>query len=96
MTSDETIRIPVGEEFSVRLESTPTTGYMWNVNTLPEGIQLLGSEYEKPTGDRPGDPGIQAFRFRALRAGEHLINFALKRPWEKNPIRSRTVRVEVT
>lgn len=94
MTS-ETVRVPVGGEFSVRLESTPTTGYVWDVDTLPESIELLGSEYEKPAaGASPGDPVIQAFRFRARKAGEHLINIVLKRQWESNAIKSHTVKVE--
>jgi len=94
--TSETFRVPVGGEFSVRLESTPTTGYVWDVETLPESIELLGSEYEKSADEHPpGDPGIQAFRFRARNAGEHQINFILKRQWEKNAIKSHTVKVEV-
>ena len=96
MTS-ETFRVPVGGEFSVRLESTPTTGYVWDVETLPESIELLGSEYEQPAGERPpGDPGTQAFRFRARNPGEHLIHFVLKRQWESKAINSHTVKVEVS
>jgi inhibitor of cysteine peptidase len=96
VTSD-TIKVPVGGEFSVRLESNPTTGYVWDVETLPEGVELLGSEYEKSAGDRPpGDPGSQAFRFRARNAGEHLIHFALKRQWESKAIKSHIVKVEAS
>ena len=94
MTS-ETVRVPVGGEFSVRLESTPTTGYVWDVDTLPESVELLGSEHEKPApGAPPGAAVMQAFRFRVRKAGEHLIKFSLKRKWETHPIRSYTVRVE--
>ena len=93
----EIIRVPVGGEFSVRLESSPTTGYVWDVETLPESVELLGSEYEKSAGEHPpGDPGIQAFRFRAQKAGEHEIQFVLKRQWENNVIKSHTVKVEAS
>ena len=91
----EVIRVSVGGEFSVRLESNPTTGYAWVVETLPESVEFLGSEYEKLEGKlEVGSPGIQAFRFRAQKAGEHQINFILKRQWERNAIKSHTVKVE--
>ena len=91
----ETIVVDVGSEFTIRLTSTPTTGYVWNVQALPEGIQLLGSAYEKsPIGIRPGDPIIHAFRFRALLSGQRIINFFLKRQWESNAIEAHTVTVQ--
>lgn len=93
--SFETIIIAVGGELTVRLKSTPTTGYVWEVRTLPEGVQLLGSDYEKPaSGIRPGDPVIQVFRFRAQKAGEYIVTFVLKRQWESNAIESHNVTVK--
>jgi predicted secreted protein len=93
--TSETIIVPVGAEFTVRLKSTPTTGYVWEVHTLPESIQLLGSDYEKSAGViQPGDQVIQVFRLRTLKPGEHIINFVLKRQWESNTIESHTVTVK--
>ena len=90
----ETIIGAVGGEFTVRLKTTPTTGYVWEVHTLPEGIQLLGSNYEKSaSGIQPGDPSIHVFQFRILKAGEHIFNLVLKRQWESNAIESHTVTV---
>lgn len=92
----ETIIVAVGGEFTVRLKSTPTTGYVWEVHTLPEGIQLSGSDHEKSAGAiQPGDPVNQVFRLRTLKAGEHIINFVLKRQWESNATESHTVTVKV-
>lgn len=91
----ETIIVAVGRDFSVRLKSTPTTGYVWEVHTLPEGVQFLGSDYEKPArGIKPGDPVVQTFRFRLLKKREHIINFILKRQWESNAIESHTLTVK--
>ena len=41
MTS-ETIITSVGREFSVRLEATPSTGYVWDIEQLPESVQPWG------------------------------------------------------
>ena len=68
MTS-ETITVAVAQEFVVRLKSTPTTGYVWEVQKLPEGIQFSGSDYEKPGGDiKPGAPVTQVFRFKSSKS----------------------------
>jgi len=89
--------VAVGQEFTVRLTSTPTTGYVWEVQKLPESIQLLGSDYEKPAGDiQPGNPMTRGFRFQARKAGEYIITFVLKRQWESNAIESYTVTVQAS
>jgi predicted secreted protein len=96
VTPDSNIFVTVGTEFTLSLKSTPTTGYAWEVQTLPEGIQLLGSDYEneKPVHDiRPGASVMHLFRFRALTTGQHMITFMLKRPWESDAIEFHTATV---
>ena len=92
----EIIHVAVAQEFSVRLKSTPTTGYVWEVQKLPETIQSLASDYENPGSDmKLGAPVIQVFRFKGQKAGEYAITFVLKRQWETNSIESHTVTVKV-
>jgi predicted secreted protein len=92
--ADENISVPVGREFAVRLQSTPATAYAWEVQLLPEQVEFLGSDYEKPEGEvRPGSQVGQVFRFRARRAGEHTITLGLKRQWESSAASSHTVKV---
>lgn len=94
MTS-ETIDVKVDQEFRIPLKSIATAGYVWKIQTLPDTIQLLGTENEKPAGDmKPGDSTAQVFRFRAPKAGEYKITFTLSRPWEGKEIESRTVTVK--
>ena len=95
--TDDTIHVAVDHEFRIPLESIGTAGYLWKVESLPEAIQLLGSENEKPAGDtKPGDSTTQIFRFRALKVGKHVIMFALARPWEITAIESHTVTVNAS
>ena len=94
MTS-EIIAVAVAQEFMVRLKSTPTTGYVWEVQKLPEDVQFLGSDYENPGSNiQPGAPVTQVFRFQVRKAGEHTITFVLKRQWETNAIETHTVIVK--
>ena len=96
MTS-ETIDVKVDHEFRIPLQSIGTAGYVWKIESLPDAVQLLGSENEKPAGDvKPGDSTAQTFRFRALKAGKYIIMFALARPWEIKAIESHTVTVNAS
>lgn len=91
----ETIAIAVGQEFTVSLKSTPTTGYVWEVQKLPPDVVLSGSDYETPKGAiKPGSPVTQVFRFKVQTAGEYNITFVLKRSWENQAIETHTVTLK--
>lgn len=78
----------------ISLKSIARAGYLWKIELVPDIIQLLGSEIEKPAGDtRPGDSTTQIFRCQALKPGEHTITFMLSRPWENKAIQTGTVKV---
>lgn len=95
MVSDD-VEAAVGEEFSVRLPSTPTTGYVWQVDALPKGVELLGSAFEKAPGTtKPGDEAVQVLHFRALEAGNYEVGFSLRRTWQKVAIESRSTRIAI-
>lgn len=95
--SGDTITVATGDEFTISLESIGTAGYLWKIESLPEAIQLLGTENEKPSANRkPGDSTRQVFRFRAGETGDHEIQFVLGRPWEDKPIEMKAVTVKVT
>ncbi len=95
--SMESITVAIDGVFTISLKSIATAGYLWKIESIPNAIQLLSTENEKPAGDtKPGDATNQVFRFRAQKAGEHKITFVLARPWESKTIESKTVTVKVT
>lgn len=92
----DTIVAQVGEVFSVRLESTPTTGYLWQIPVLPSGLTPEGSTIEKqPEPEKPGDSAVQAFQIRAAASGEYDVECVLKRSWEQTPIKTRRIKITV-
>lgn len=94
--STDRIAVAVDGEFTISLKSIATAGYVWKVESLPDAIQLLGTENEQPAGDaKPGDSTGQIFRFRARKTGEHKIKFALGRPWENKAIEAKIITVKV-
>jgi predicted secreted protein len=95
--SAETIDVPIDTEFQVRLTSSPSTGYVWDIADEPNGIKYLGKQVEiSPGGSAPGNPSTQVFRCHALTAGTYVVNFVLKRKWEPAPIETHTVTVRIS
>ena len=95
--STDMITVSVNDEFTISLKSIATAGYVWKIESLPEDIQLLGTETGKPAdAAKPGDSTGQIFRFRAHKTGEHQIKFTLGRLWENKAIETRTVTMKIT
>jgi inhibitor of cysteine peptidase len=94
---DSIIRVTVKMEFSIILESNPTTGYSWTFSNPLDTkvIDLTGDEFISPDNLRKGAPGKQLWTFRVVGEGETAISLEYIRPWEKGkpPVRAQTFTV---
>ena len=88
----------VGEEFTITLDSNPTTGYSWRLSSnLPEGIvKLLGSGYQPPANRLKGAGGKETWKFKAVAAGRTIITLEYLRPWEKDKPPAATKNFSIT
>ncbi len=88
----------VGEEFTITLDSNPTTGYSWKLSDdFSEGVvELLGSEYKPTEIQRIGGGGKNIWRFKAIAVGETQITLYYRRPWEKDKPPSTTKTFSIT
>jgi len=92
---DETVHVKVGQEFSVPLKTIATAGYLWKIESMPDGLRVVETKNEKPVGEtKPGDPTVQVFKLQVLKTGEHTIVFGLARPWEGQARETRKVVVK--
>lgn len=77
--------LSIGQEFSLRLPSNPTTGFRWVMreNGVPV-LQSLGLEvYSTPEeAGVVGSAGVSIWRFRAVARGEGRLSLDYRRPWE--------------
>jgi predicted secreted protein len=89
------VDVEAGTPFEVELASTPTTGYVWEVASLPSGVDLVGSDVAIPADAAVGDGGVQVFRLRASEPGRHRLTFVLKRRWEAEGIEHHVVEIDV-
>jgi inhibitor of cysteine peptidase len=93
------ISVRVGETFSIALDSTPGTGYSWELAQAPDEalVRLVGSEYVAPAGAAPpGAPGREVWTFAAVAPGQTTITLHYRRPWESGQAPARLSRTVVS
>jgi inhibitor of cysteine peptidase len=84
-------------EFSFSLESNPTTGYQWALNSFDTNkLQYLGSTYQAKKPVLIGSGGMQVFKFKVLNPSANLdtkISLSYARSWEKSSVKKQVVHV---
>ena len=94
---EKTIVTGVGQEFTIALDSNPTTGYDWEEIHDESMLSLIEDKYvpdEKAKG-LVGAGGTQYYRFQALEIGNTEITFTYQRPWEGTFIQQKVFRVNI-
>lgn len=81
---------PNQPEFSIQLQSNPTTGYSWSLKSYDKKLlSLIKHQYIKPTNHLIGATGYEIWIFKAnslffsYQKTTSLV-FSYERPWEKN------------
>jgi predicted secreted protein len=85
----------VGLPFDVELGAASGAGYMWELRSPSQTVQLLGTRVEQKPGAQPGDGSTQVFTCQAHAPGRLTLHFVLKRRWEQNAVQERVIEVEV-
>ena len=79
----EQVSVRVGDEFTIELASTPSTGYSWELAEDPgDQVQLVDHDYEAEGDAQPGSSGVQRFVFEGMKVGTTQLTFSYVRPWE--------------
>jgi inhibitor of cysteine peptidase len=89
------ITVGVGEQFEVRLESNPTTGYAWQVVEQPDAIELVSSEFEAPDTSLVGAGGVEVFVFEGASTGSGALRLEYVRSFENPPVPAETAEFQV-
>ncbi len=91
------VEVSTKGEFSVTLESNPTTGYLWQASYDENLLKLVDKTYRQNDTRTPlvGVGGTDAFIFQAIKAGSTEITFNYKRPRESEIARQMIFKVTV-
>lgn len=90
------VSLDVGDRLDVRLEANPTTGYSWELGPLPEGLELVSSEFEEPGGSLVGAAGTQIFGFDVVGPGDGDLQFEYVRVFDDPVVAVQIVEYAVT
>jgi len=95
--SEQLINTTVNQEFTIALDSNPTTGYGWEASYDENMLSLEKEEYN-PDVKVPGlvgAGGTQYYHFKALKVGETEITVTYKRSWETESAEQKVFTVDI-
>ena len=95
MTASEPIMVKAGQNFTIKMESNPTTGYGWQLSkALDNKISLVTNAFIPPDSKLCGAGGHELWTFKAIGEGQTDISMKYVRPWEKDqPARTNVFTV---
>jgi len=94
---EKTITTRVGQEFTIALDSNPTTGYDWQETHDVIMLSLEEDRYEpdEKAEGLVGAGGTQYYRFEALKKGDTEVILIYMRPWEEKAAQQRIFKVNI-
>ena len=91
----EGLQVILDAEFSIELDSNPSTGYSWEVDFDGDYLDLVGNMYLPDDTELIGSGGKERFTFKAKKQGEAMIYASYLRSWEEEPIEEQEIRIIV-
>ncbi len=80
---NKNITVHLNEKFMIKLESNPTTGYMWVPSYNSKVLKLVSNQFTSNNPKLIGSPGVQKIVFKTLKKGETTIVLKYVRSWDK-------------
>lgn len=81
---DKIINASIGDHFSIAIQSIPTTGYIWQLESGTQALVCVSRSF-KPASSAVGGGGEDVFEFEVLEGFSGKLCFNKKREWEKLP-----------
>jgi len=96
--AEQAIDIGVNQEFTIALNSNPTTGYSWQESYDESVLELVEKSYRPGAKAEPevvGAGGTEYFQFKALQPGETELVMTYKRVWEEEYLEQLVFTVNI-
>jgi len=84
----------LNKEFSIMLDSNPTTGYSW-VALFDERFIELRERLIKVNSKKYGSPSKEIFRFYPIKRGNTTLTMIYKRAWEEHEIKKINFEIRI-
>jgi inhibitor of cysteine peptidase len=92
---EEDITIKRGEEFTIILESNPTSGFKWLPKFDGSVFNLVSHDFQASTAKRIGSSGKDIFTFLAISSGSSKLKMLYKRSWEEQVVVEKVYFINV-
>lgn len=78
------VQLVLGDELTIELPETPTSGFRWSMSELPAELRLTEDRFEAPGSAFLGAPGMRHLAFEAIAvgSGEVVLKLAARTPRE--------------
>jgi inhibitor of cysteine peptidase len=92
----------VGESVFVRLPENASTGYVWSMVSLGDGLELVEDRVHpalpasSEAGPAPGAANERVFHLRPTAPGSWPVELRLARSWESTSQQERRLTISVT
>lgn len=84
MAESKTIRLRVGDEHTIHLESLMPAGYEWQPELEGDNVAQVTKSTEEAADERAVGAGPdEIVKIKAVRPGSTRIRLAQRRPWEQ-------------
>jgi len=106
--SETHITVKSLQQFSIKIKSTPSTGYGWSFQQQPDetflkfkgikrDLEDSGEDEKEASRKLFGAPQYEKWQFQALRVGETTFQLKYHRPWEKDvpPLKTHTFYITI-
>jgi inhibitor of cysteine peptidase len=93
---EENITLTKGQEFTITLDSNPTSGYKWFPAFNTYTINFISHHFHPNSSRVIGGSGKDIFTFRAINSGVTVLKMVYKRSWEQQSIAKKTFFIDVT
>ncbi|MFX0017614.1 MAG: protease inhibitor I42 family protein [Promethearchaeota archaeon] len=92
---DEIIQAYYMKEFSIILDSNPTTGYSW-FPLFDKSFLELRDRSIKMNSKKYGSSSKEVFRFNPLKCGNTNLTMVYKREWEESEIQEVNFEIKIS
>ena len=93
--SGNTVEIRIDDELEVVLPANPTTGYIWEVDSLDSTVLRRDKSVFLASDNALGSGGMEIIKLHAIAAGKSLVSLIFHRPFEQNMPPLKTFEVTV-
>jgi inhibitor of cysteine peptidase len=92
---EQNITLTKGEEFTITLDSNPTSGFKWLPKFDGSIINLVSHDFQSSTTKRIGSSGKDIFTFLAISYGSDKLKMFYKRSWEEHFVAEKVFVINV-